>query len=71
MAEVRIKRTELNSPTLEDADRKVYQIEYRSGELPPRFLFIPKADWTADKEKEMIREDLKARAEAKEETLEI
>jgi len=71
MTEVAIKRTELPAPTIDDPNRKVIQIQYRQGELPPRFLYISKAEYTPEKEKAEIKKDIKRREEAKTETLEI
>ena len=71
MPEVRVKRTELMVPTPDDPERKIFQVEYRSGELPPRFLFIPAKDWTKEKETEMIKADIQARLTAPEETIEV
>jgi len=61
MPEVQVRRTLLPSPTIDDPERKVYQIEYRVGELPPRFLVIPEKEWSPEKEKEMIRADMRQR----------
>ena len=69
--QVTVKRTELTVPTIDDPERKVYMVEYRSGELPPRFIYIPVKEWTKEKEAEMIRADIRRRFEAKEETIEV
>lgn len=71
MTEVRVKRTELLVPTPDDPERKIIMVEYRSGELPPRFLHIPKAEYSEEREKEEIKKDLEARVAIKEETLEL
>jgi hypothetical protein len=72
MAEVQVTRTELSSPTIDDPERRVIMIQYRSGELPPRFLYVNKADYTKEKEAELIREDIKKRTEtAPPETIEV
>jgi len=68
---VTIKRTEMMIPTIDEPERKVYMIEYRSGELPPRFLYLPVKDWTAEKEAKLIREDLDKRLKAPEEIIEV
>ena len=60
--EVRVKRTLLNSATIDDPTRKVYMIEYQTGELPPKFLYIPEKDWSKEKELKLIAEDVKKRA---------
>jgi len=69
--EVRVKRTLLMIPTIDDPERKVYMIDYRAGELPPRFIYIPEKEWTKEKEAEAIREDIKKRMEIPEETISI
>lgn len=71
MTEVRIKRTELPAPTIDDKDRKVVQVQYQVGELPPRFLYIPKAEWTKEREAGDVAKAIKALAETKEEIIEI
>ncbi|MBA7698143.1 hypothetical protein ES703_106818 [subsurface metagenome] len=69
--QVTVKRTEMLVPTIDDPARKVYMIEYRSGELPPKFLYIPVKDWTKELEAKMIKADIEKRLEAPEETIEI
>lgn len=71
MTEVKVKRTELHLPTPDDPERKVYQIEYQVGELPPRFLFLPVKGWTKVAEAAAIKADIKTRTEAPEETIEL
>ena len=71
MAEVTVRRTELPTPTIDDPERKVIQVEYRLGELPPRFIIIPKAEYTKEKEAELIKADIEARKKVTEERLEI
>ena len=71
MTQVAIKRTELRTPTVDDPDRMVIQVEYRAGELPPRFLYIPKADWTEEEEARRIREDMEQVTKTTTETREI
>ncbi len=61
--EVTVKRTLLNTPTVDDPNRKVYQIEYRVGELPPHFVYIPEKEYTKEKEAAVIKADLKKRLE--------
>ncbi|MBA7559831.1 hypothetical protein ES708_01447 [subsurface metagenome] len=68
---VTVKRTEMLVPTIDDPERKVYMVEYRSGELPPKFLYIPVKDWTKEKEKELIKADIEKRLEAPVETFEV
>ena len=69
--QVTIKRTELPAPTLDKPERKIYQVEYRTGELPPRFLYMDVEGWTSEVEIAAIRADLAKRTEVKEETAEI
>ncbi|MBA7601990.1 hypothetical protein ES703_09075 [subsurface metagenome] len=71
MTAVTVKRTELLVPTIDDPERKVYMIEYRSGELPPKFLYIPVKEWTKELEAKLIKEDIEKRLKAPEETIEI
>jgi len=71
MSQVTIKRLELPAPTLDDPTRRVVQIQYRQGELPPRFLYINKAEWSEEKETKMIRADIKQRESPIEEQKEI
>ena len=64
-------RTLLPTPTVDDPARKVYQIEYQAGELPPHFIYIPETEWTAAKEKAMIRADMEKRIQAEQEIITI
>ncbi len=57
--QVRVKRTELPQPDLEDPQKVIIMLEYQVGELPPRFLYINKKQWTKEKEAEMIKADLR------------
>lgn len=69
--EVRVKRTLLLVPTIDDPERKVYQIEYRAGELPPRFLYIQEKEWTKEKEAKLIKASIEKRMEIPEEIITI
>ncbi|MBA7677682.1 hypothetical protein ES703_85942 [subsurface metagenome] len=69
--QVTVKRTEMLVPTIDDPERKVYMIEYRSGELPPKFLYIPVKEWTKEKEAELIKADIEKRLKAPEEIIEV
>lgn len=71
MPAVTVKRTKLLVPTIDDPERKVYMIEYRSGELPPKFLYIPVKEWSKELEAKLIKEDIEKRLKAPEETIEI
>ena len=67
--EVTVKRTLLPTPTVDDPERKTYQIEYRVGELAPGFIFITEKEYTKAKEVELIKADIKRRLEVKPETI--
>ncbi|GAJ10991.1 unnamed protein product [marine sediment metagenome] len=69
--QVTIKRTEMLVPTIDDPERKIYMIEYRSGELSPKFLYISVKEWTKELEAKMIKEDISKRLVAPEEIIEI
>lgn len=71
MAQATVKRTKLGVPTIDDFERQIYMIEYRTGELPPRFLYIPVKEWTKEKEVELIKADIKKRLETPVETIEL
>lgn len=67
--EVRVKKTLLPSPTIDDLERKLWMIEYRAGELPSRFVYIPEKEWTAEKQAELIKADIQKRMKLPEETI--
>ena len=69
--EVRITRILLATPAIDDPERKVYQIQYQAGELPPHFIYIPEKEWTKEKEVGLIKADMKKRIEATTETISI
>ena len=69
--EVRVKRTLLPTPTVDDPDRKIYQIMYQAGELPPHFVYIPEKEYTPEKEAKIIKADIEKRLETTEETITI
>lgn len=72
MPEVVIEsRTLIASPTPDDPNRKVYQIQYSFGALPPHFVYISEKEWTKAKEKEVIKADIEKRMEVKRETITI
>jgi hypothetical protein len=56
--EVRVRRTLVNTPTVDDPNRKVYQIMYTVGELPPAFVYVPEKGYTKEKETAAIKADL-------------
>ena len=63
--EVEVTRTLLPAPTPDDPERRIYQIQYRVGMLPPHFVYIPEKEWTEKKEKEAIQADIKKMMETK------
>lgn len=71
MTEVRVTRSEISTPTPDDPERKVVQVIYQAGELPPRFLYIAKAKYTEELEAKMIREDMKGREITPPKTIEV
>ncbi len=68
---VTVRRTDLPTPSLDDPTKVTVQVEYRVGELPPRFLYLDKKLWTKEKEAELIKADLKRRMEAPGEVITI
>jgi len=71
MPEVKVSRTLLPTPTIDEPDRKVYQIEYVVGELPPHFVYIPEKEWTKEKEAKLIKADIDKRLKVTGETVTI
>lgn len=69
--EVQVTRMEIPAPTAEKPDRVIYQIAYQQGTLPPHFVYIPKDDWSAEKEKKAIQDDIKKRGQVQTETIKI
>ena len=67
--EVKVVRTLLPTPTVDEPDRKVYQIQYTIGELPPHFVYIPEKEWTVDKQAKLIKADIEKRMKAVGETI--
>lgn len=59
--QVTVTRTLLPNPTLDDPNRKMYQIQYQAGSLPPHFIYIPEKEWTKDKEAKAIKADIDKR----------
>ena len=62
--EVKVKRTLIDTPTVDDPNRQIYMIEYQVGELPPAFVYISKKEYTKEKEVIMIKADIKKRMES-------
>jgi len=69
--QVKVSRTLLATPTIDQPDRKVYQIEYVVGELPPHFVYIPEDQWTKEAEAKAIKADIDKRLKATGETITI
>ncbi len=57
--EVRVTRSEIPSPTLDDPKKITLVVQYQVGMLPPRFLYFNKATWTKEAEAAAIKADLK------------
>ncbi len=68
---VAVTRTELQAPDLTDPNRRIMQIQYQVGELPPRFLYVDKKLWTKEKEAELIKADLAKRMSPPGETIQV
>ena len=56
--QVSVTRKELPAPDISDMDRKIVQITYQLGELPPRFLYIPKKEYSKEAEAKAIKADI-------------
>ena len=69
--EVRVRRTLLPAPSIDEPERKVYQVEYHSGELPPRFIYIPEKGWSKEAEAKAIKEDIERRMGPPDETITV
>ena len=69
--QVKIKRTELPTPDLADPKKVTVQIEYTVGDLPPRFVYINKKDWTEAAEAKAIKDDLNKRIAGTSQTISI
>jgi hypothetical protein len=69
--QVKVSRTLLSTPTIDQPDRKVYQIEYTVGELPPHFVYIAQSEWTKEAEAKAIKADIEKRLKTTGETISI
>ena len=69
--QVKVKRTELPTPDLADPEKRTVHVEYTIGDLPPRFIYINKKDWTPAKEAELIKADLNKRITGTTQTISI
>lgn len=63
--EVRVRRTEIMVPVAEGEPSAMIYVTYTVKDLPPGLITISKAEWTAEKEADLIREDIKKRRAAK------
>jgi len=66
-----LQRVKLTSYPTPDQPRIVIAVTYQSGLLPPRTVYIPEAEDTPDKEKEVIAADVKKALAAKPEIISI
>jgi hypothetical protein len=69
--EISIRRSEIPIPTAEGPPKAVIYITYSTKDLPPGLITIPKEEWTAAKEAELIKKDLEVRRKAKALTVRI
>jgi len=69
--QVLVTRTDLLTPDLADPQKVTVQIQYQIGDLPPRFLYIAKKDWTKEKEAAAIKADMTKRLSGTVETITI
>ncbi len=67
--QVRVTRTEIPTPTLDNPAKVTVQVQYQVGMLPPRFLYFDKKDWTKEKEAAAIKADLNRTMTASGETV--
>ena len=67
--EVKVERTLLPAPSIDDSDRKVYMIEYQITGDSTHFIYIPEKEWTKEKEAALIKADMKKRLEITEEII--
>ncbi len=56
--QVRVTRTEIPTPTLDNPAKVTVQVQYQIGMLPPRFLYFDKSKWTKGIEAAAIMADL-------------
>jgi hypothetical protein len=72
VAEVKIlSRTELMTYPTPDKPVTVKAVTYQTGFMPPRTVYIPKDEYTPDKEKEVIKTDIEKANTTKHETFEV
>jgi len=56
--QVQVTRTELPTPSLDNPAKVTVQIQYQLGQLPPRFLYMDKSQWTKEREAAAIKADI-------------
>ena len=69
--EIRLSRTEIKVPTVTGEPATMLYITYTTKDLPPGLIKMPKDEWTAAKEIELIRADIKKRRETKPATIRL
>lgn len=69
--EVTIRRSKIMVPTADAGAETMIYITYSTKDLPPGLITIPEKEWTAEKEAELIREDVKKRRETKPTTIRL
>lgn len=69
--EVTIRRTKIMVPGAEGEAETMVYVTYSTKDLPPGLITIREKEWTAEKEAELIREDLKKRRETKPTTIRL
>lgn len=58
-------------PTEEGGQRVEVWTNYRYGRMAPGLIKIPKEEWSAEKEKELIKADIEARLKEKPEVVKV
>ena len=72
MAEVKIlSRTDMMGYPTPDHPVTMVAVTYQTGFMPPRIIYIPKDQYTPDKEKEMIKADIEKASNTQPETFTV
>lgn len=61
----------ISVPTAEGEPAIMVYVTYTVKDLPPGLVTIPQAEWSEEREAELIREDIKKRREAKPTTIRL
>lgn len=69
--EVTIRRSKIMVPAAEGEAEAMVYITYSTKDLPPGLITIREKEWSAEKEAELIREDIKKRRETKPTTIRL